>query len=105
MNKLYCPIIIALACMLTQPASAELKVTKSGLCNSNKVIIQTKENWYAAGIYVDGVRLSAGDKLANEDISFNTENRLQLAANKGSGNYLITTVEETEHEAEASVCN
>lgn len=85
-------------------SSASAEVVKANLCNEQRVIIRTIDNWYATAIYIDGYQLKEGDDLANDEISLQVENRLTLKDQSNSGNYFISSIKETVEEASNSAC-
>lgn len=96
--------LLLIATLLTINNTAFADVVKANLCNTNRIIIRTVDNWYATAIYIDGYQLKEGDQLANNEVHLQIENQLTLRDQSASGNYFITSIKETEAEASNSAC-
>lgn len=97
-------ILAAILSALTISVSLRAEVITSDVCNQDRVIIETIDHWYATAVYIDGYMLKKGDRLQNNEVALQSENKLTLADGTQSGNYFITSIRETFAEASADAC-
>lgn len=103
-TKTICSSLLLITALFATNNVSFADVVKANLCNTDRIIIRTLDNWYATAIYIDGYQLREGDQLANDEIHLQIENQLTLQDQSASGNYFITSIKETEAEASNSAC-